>query len=251
METFNEFDQSGTAPQKNFSEIINHAFTNYFKVVGWCILLFVIVLVLSIILSSIAGPITGYDPMAAQDEMQEIANDGRFMEAYQHMLGVPGYKENILLSSLLSLLVYPLYAGFLMILHRGNVSESVSFSDLFVGIRKNALQYIIYAIISTIATAIGLMLCVLPVFLVIPFFFLGVPFILFQNASAMEAISKSFNIAKNNYGTFLGVTIISILIAIVGVIFCGIGILLTAPFYFAAMYSAYCAYVGIPARNIN
>ena len=82
METFNEFDQPGTAPQKNFSEIINHAFTNYFKVIGWCILLFVIVLVLSIILSSIAGPITGYDPMAAQDEMQEIANDGRCMDAY-------------------------------------------------------------------------------------------------------------------------------------------------------------------------
>jgi hypothetical protein len=32
---------------------------------------------------------------------------------------------------------------------------------------------------------------------------LGYPILLFENASATDALSKSFNIAKENYGTFL------------------------------------------------
>ena len=100
----------------------------------------------------------------------------------------------------------------------------------------------------TIASYVALMLCVLPVFFVFPFFFIGYPILLFENASFSEALSKSFNIAKENYGALLGTSLLSLLISIAGVILCGVGIYLTLPFFVVASYSAYCAYFGTPRQ---
>ena len=64
---------------------------------------------------------------------------------------------------------------------------------------------------------------------------LGVPLLLFENASFSEALTKSYNIAKENYGVFLGATILGMLISIAGVVLCGIGVLFTMYFYYAVM----------------
>jgi uncharacterized membrane protein len=77
---------------------------------------------------------------------------------------------------------------------------------------------------------------------------LGYPILLFENASATEALGKSFNIAKENYGTFLGTTVLGALISIAGIVLCGIGIILTAPFMMIVMYSTYCAFLGKPRQ---
>lgn len=248
MENFSEFEQRGTAPQPNFSDIIGHAFNIYGKGIGWAILLIVVTFIVQILLSFIAGPLVGYDPMAAAESMPKGSNPGDFSEIMTQMMAIPGIKAYYGVSYLLGLLVYPLYAGFLYIFHKANVGEQVAFSDLFIGFRQNMLQYIIYALISGIAMGIAMMLCFFPVIFVLPLFFLGLPIILFENATAIDAIKKSFDFAKKNYGTLLGVAFISGLIAIAGVIFCGIGIIFTFPIYFAAMYSAYCAFAGTPRQ---
>lgn len=77
---------------------------------------------------------------------------------------------------------------------------------------------------------------------------LGYPILLFENATATEALGKSFNIAKENYGTFLGATVVGGLISIAGIILCGIGIIVTAPFMMIVMYSVYCAFLGKPRQ---
>lgn len=249
METFSEFDQPGTAPQRNFSDIINHAFTNYFKVIGWAILLFLIYIAISVVFSFVAGPISGYDALEAQSVMTGI-NPEDFSDVWSSFLEIPGYKEYLLISMLFSLVMYPLFTGFVMIMHRANMETQVSFSDLFIGFRTNAFQYILFGLISSLVMFVASLLCIFPVFFALPLFFLGVPIILFENASAIEAIKKSFNTAKENYGTLLGLSFISFIIAVAGILLCGIGVLLTYPFYFAAMYSAYCAYHGTP-KNIS
>ena len=81
-----------------------------------------------------------------------------------------------------------------------------------------------------------------------PFLMLGYPILLFENASFADALSKSFNIAKENYGTFLGVSLLSLLISISGILLCGIGIIATMPFFLVAMYSIYCAFLGRPRQ---
>ena len=89
-------------------------------------------------------------------------------------------------------------------------------------------------------------LCFLPAVFVIPFLLLGYPILLFENATFSEALSKSFSIAKDNYGTFLGTSVLGLLISIAGVFLCVIGIVFTALFYLVVMYSTYCAFCGRP-----
>ena len=252
METFNEFEQSGTAPQRNFSEIINHAFKIYSKTIGWSILLLVLAVIISIIFSYLSGIAVGYNALEAQSEMEDIISSGSADggNLFLMMLQIPGYKESIGISYILGLLLYPLYAGFVYLMHKANTGTDISFGDLFIGFKHNTLQLIIFGFISGIIMGISILLCVVPVFFVIPLFYMGVPFILFENNTAIEAIKKSFNVAKENYGTVLGVSFIALVIAVAGILLCGIGVLLTAPFFYAAMYSVYCAYRGTPKMEI-
>ncbi len=248
MENFSEFELQGTAPQRNFSDIISHAFNNYVKIIGWSILVTFLTFVASILISAITGPLVGYNSLETQAEMEELMKDGSFADGsfMTRMFEIPGYLESMLLSAVLSLLMYPIYAGYVYAMHRANTGQTVSLGDFFIGFRQNTLQYIIFGLLMGIAVIIGFMLCVLPLFFIIPFFFLGIPFILFENANAIDALKKSFRTAGSNYGTILAVSFISLIITVAGVIFCGIGILVTAPFFYAAMYSVYCAYFGVP-----
>ena len=154
------------------------------------------------------------------------------------------------LSGIVSLLLAPLYVGIIYMANKYNNQERLQASDLFIGYRQNFVQIVIYSLLASVIMAIALMMCLLPVFLVIPLLLLGYPILLFENASFTEALSKSFRIAKDNYGVFLGSSLLGLLISIAGVLLCGIGIVATLPFYFVVMYSTYVAYCGKP-RQLN
>ncbi len=72
-------------------------------------------------------------------------------------------------------------------------------------------------------------MCILPAVFVMPFFFLGYPILIFEKASAFDAIKKSFDIVQNNYGTILLTALLAGLISIAGVVLCCVGIYLTIP----------------------
>ncbi len=250
METFSEFDQQGTAPQRNFSDILSHGFNNYFKVIWWAILLCLIFIIISSVISAIATSVIGYDQAEMQEVMKDAIESKDFGSLPAKMFEVRGYSASNAISYIVSLLLYPVFVGFLYILQKGNLQKTVNFSDLFIGFRQNTLQIILFGLLSGIAMGISMMLCFFPVFFVAPLFALGLPIVFFENTTAVEGIKKSINIATKNYGTLLGVSLVSFIIAIAGVFFCGIGLLASFPFMFAAMYSAYCAFCGTP-RQIN
>ncbi|WP_435524396.1 hypothetical protein [Chryseobacterium indoltheticum] len=64
----------------------------------------------------------------------------------------------------------------------------------------------------------------------------------------MDAISKTYNIVKENYSIFWGTAILGGLITLSGILLCCVGIIFTYPFVYIAMYSAYCAYLGKPRQ---
>jgi uncharacterized membrane protein len=130
--------------------------------------------------------------------------------------------------------------------HKYNLKESITFTDLFIGYRQNTVNILIYALISSVIFAIAILLCVLPVFFVFPLLLLGYPILLFENATFSQALSKSFSIAKENYGTFLGAGLLGLLISVSGILLCGVGIIATFPFILIVMYSTYCAFCGRP-----
>lgn len=238
MDTFNEFDSQGKVPSKTAGDIISHAFDTYKGVVLYAI----IAMVLYMIASFLIQVITGFNTQGLYEEM--MANPG----AQINYFAIPGIKTYYAVSSVFGLLLSPLFLGLIYISDKANKKEPVQFSDLFYGYKNNFVNILIYSLITGIILTIGFTLCVLPGLLLLPLFFIGYPILIFENATAMEALTKSFNIAKENYGTFVGIAFLSFLISLAGIILCGIGLLATAPFYLTAAYSTYIAFAGLPKQ---
>ncbi|MFP3592196.1 beta-carotene 15,15'-monooxygenase [Chryseobacterium sp. SIMBA_038] len=242
MSEFNEFDQQGSVPSRETGSIISHAFEMYKGVFLYAI----VAMIIYIIGGAIIQALTGFNSASIMEEMRDSGDYSNF--SYWNAPGFPMY---ITFSSLFGVLLAPLYVGLIYIVNKFNTKNSIEFSDLFIGYRQNFVNILIYSLISGIISSIALFLCVIPFFLVYPLLLLGYPILLFENASATEALGKSFNIAKENYGTFLGITLLGLLISIAGIVLCGIGVIVTAPFIMVVMYSAYCAFLGKPRQLLD
>lgn len=235
MDTFEEFDQP-IGPEKSAGAIIAHAFEIYKGIFMYGIA----AVLLTSLISFLVQPISGFN---SGDLMEEMKDNG---DTFPSLWQVPGFTLYAGLSGLISLLLTPIYVGLIYIANKYNLQEKISFGDLFIGFKQNFVNIIIYALISSIIIAISVAMCVIPVFFVFPLLLLGYPILLFENATFSEALSKSFSIAKDNYGTFLGAALLGFLISIAGAALCGIGIIFTFSFYLIVMYSAYCAFCGRP-----
>ncbi|WP_068941446.1 beta-carotene 15,15'-monooxygenase [Chryseobacterium timonianum] len=239
MSEFNEFDQQGSVPNRETGSIISHAFEMYKGVFGYAIVAMIIYIVGGIIIQSL----TGFNSAAIMEEMRTSGDYGNF-----RYWETPGFSMYMTFSSLFLLLLTPLYVGLIYMVNKFNTKNPIEFSDLFIGYRQNFVNILIYSFISGIISSVALTLCFLPFIFIYPFLLLGYPILLFENSSAIDALSKSFNIAKENYGTLLGVSFLGLLISMAGIILCGIGFILTAPFIMVVMYSAYCAFAGKPRQ---
>lgn len=237
MDHFQEFEQPA-GPEKSSGEIISHAFEMYKGVFLYALVAMIIYFLVSLIVK----PLSGFDSMAISEEMRSA--DGDFSSI--NLWATPGFQLYSGLSGLLSVLLAPLFVGVIYLANQYNFKQKLEFSDLFIGYKQNFVNILIYGVISSIVTTIAFMLCFLPGFFVLPFFLIGYPIILFENASFSDALSKSFAIAKENYGVFLLTSFLGILISIAGIVLCGIGIIATIPFYLIVMYSTYCAFCGRP-----
>ncbi len=230
-------------PQRTTSDIISHAWDNYKKTVLYGILVVIVTAVLSSILNAILQRIMGIDSVEQQTYMQEMISRGDY-----NVWVIPGLSAGIAASGVVGLLLYPMYAGYLYVVHKANHGEAFAFSDLFIGYRHNTANLILYSLIAGILTGIGLFLCVIPGIVLWVMFFIGMPVVFFENASAVDGIKKSFDYAKANFGVFFLTAVASFFISIAGVLLCGIGLIATAPFMIVAMYSAYSAFAGTPVQ---
>ena len=237
MSEFNEFDQQGSVPNRDTGSIISHAFEMYKGVFGYGI----VAMIIYLLGGSVIQMLTGFDSASIVEDMRSSGGDFNYWSA-------PGLPLYMGASSLFGLLLSPLYVGLIYMVNKYNTKSPIEFSDLFIGYRQNFVNILIYSLLSGIISSVALALCVLPIIFVYPFLLLGYPILLFENASATDALGKSFNIAKENYGIFLLTGFLGFLISIAGVILCGIGVILTAPFIMIVMYSTYCAFLGKPRQ---
>lgn len=237
MSEFNEFDQQGSVPNRETGSIISHAFEMYKGVFGYGVVAMIIYMLGGYVIQLIFG----IDSASMVEEMR--TSGGQFN--YWSMPGVPLYMTA---SGLFGLLLSPLYVGLIYMVNKYNTKVPIEFSDLFIGYRQNFVNILLYSFLSGLISAVAAALCFFPLFFVYPLLLIGYPVLLFENASATDALAKSFNIAKENYGTFLLTAILGMLISIAGIVLCGIGLLLTAPFIMIVMYSTYCAFLGKPRQ---
>ncbi len=240
MSEFNEFDQQGSVPERNTGSVISHAFEMYKGVFLYAI----VAMVIYLIGGSIIQALSGFNSMSFSEDMKSYGND---FSGY-NIWAAPGFTLYLSLSWLLGILLAPLYVGLIYIVNKYNTKTPIGFSDLFIGYQQNFVNILIYSLLSGLITSVAAFFCVIPVFFVYPLLMLGYPVLLFENATAIDALGKTFNIAKENYGTFLGATVLGIIISFAGIILCGIGIIVTAPFIMVVMYSLYCAFLGRPRQ---
>lgn len=240
MDNFNEFDNLATTPQKDSSSVIAHAFNIYKKGLPYAILMIVLVSILSYALSFIAKIFSGFDPISASEAMRSGGG------SYSNIFLMPGYSSFLGITSILTLILYPFNAGLLYIFNKINFNQPVEVSDLFIGYKQNTAQLLLYGLISNIIFGILFSLCLLPGIFIAPLFLFGLPILFFENVSAIDALKKSYEMAKQYYWAVVGMSILAFLISMSGLILCCVGIFVTAPFLYAAIYSAYCAYFGAP-----
>jgi len=240
MSEFNEFDQQGSVPERNTSSVISHAFEMYKGIFLYAIVAMVIYLVAG----SVIQTLSGFNSMSFADDMKSYGDD---FSGY-NIWAAPGFTLYLSMSWLLGILLAPLYVGLIYIVNKYNTKTPVEFSDLFIGYRQNFVNILIYSLLSGLITSVAAFFCVIPVFFVYPLLMLGYPILLFENATATDALGKTFRIAKENYGTFLGTTVLGIIISCAGIVLCGIGVIATAPFIMVVMYSLYCAFLGKPRQ---
>lgn len=245
MSDFNEFDRP-LGPEKDTGSIISHAWENYKKVIGYGILLMIGVSIASSLISTALQLLFGIN---ANDPelMKEVMKNKDFALLFKS----PDFISSNTISYVIGLFFYPLYAGFIYMVHKANNNKELIFSDLFIGYRQNTFQIILYSLLSGLLMGIGFVLCIIPVIIVGSMLLIGLPVVFFENKTAIEGIQKSFEISKNNLGTFLGIAVLSFLLSISGALLCCIGIVATAPFMFSAIYSTYSAYCGTPYEVEN
>lgn len=240
MENFTEFDSPANVPTQETGNIISHALEIFKNSFLYCFLAVVIYFLLSLIIQLL----TGFDSRSLVEEAQ--AAGGSF--GYSDVIAAPGFALYSSANFLLSLLLSPIFVSLIYVANKSNFKQPIVVSDIFFAYRQNFINIIIYALITQIALFILLFMCVLPAIFIMPFFFLGYPILLFEKASAIDALKKSFAIVQANYGTVLITALLAGLITISGLILCCVGVYLTLPFVYIAMYSTYCAYQGAPRQ---
>jgi hypothetical protein len=242
MSEFNEFDQQRSAPDRNTGSIISHAFEMYKSVILYGVVTMIIYVLADLLLQSI----TGFNSWSWFRDYRNF--DGDYSEFYRSKWNRPGLSLYYSFTNVAGILLSPLYVGLIYIANKFNTKVPVEFSDLFIGYRQNLGNILLYSLITNIILMISFAMCIIPVFFVYPLFLIGYPILLFENLSAVDALSKTFNIAKENYGVFLGAAILGGLISIAGIVLCCVGIIFSAPFIMVVMYSTYCAYLGKPRQ---
>lgn len=242
MENFNEFDSPAVTPARETGAIISHAFEIFKNTFLYCLLAVVIYFLLSYLVQLI----TGFNSAIL---MEQLKDSGGNVD-YKEIVAAPGFAAYSGASFLVTLLLTPVLVSLIYVANKSNFKQSITISDIFFAYKQNFINIFIYALITQIALTILLLMCLLPAIFVMPFFFLGYPILIFEKASAFDALKKSFEIVQNNYGTILLTGLLAGLISIAGVVLCCVGIYLTIPFAYIAMYSTYCAYCGTP-RQLN
>ncbi|MGQ9542262.1 MAG: hypothetical protein ACUVTY_14400 [Armatimonadota bacterium] len=103
---------------------------------------------------------------------------------------------------------------------------------------------IVVALLQTVIVAIGLALCILPGIVAIALLMFSVPLVVDQRIGGAQAIRQSFEMLKSQW---LMATLFSIVVAIlgfVGVLLCGVGLILTLPLYYLSIAVAYNDFTG-------
>lgn len=225
----------GYSVSNAFSWAWNKFKANAAMMIGLVLALFVVVFIVSLVSSFITGGFSSSNEVTVNDDGTV---DFGGVGAAAGVSSIGSILSN-LLTTLISLF-------FMALLVRGalNVANGQGFTNLTQGI--DWLQILIASLIISVATTIGLFLCVLPGLVVGLLTMFTNYFIIDKNQSALEAIKSSFNLVKDNVGSVLLFVLLSIVATVAGLLACCIGIVVATPIVILAQAYTYRTLQGEP-----
>ncbi len=116
--------------------------------------------------------------------------------------------------------------------------ESVAVSDIWKGGRF-IIPLILLYMVNIVLIWIGALLCFFPAFIVQGLVFLSHPILIYENCGPIEAVKKSWNLAKNDWIMFTLFALVVGLISQIGIYACVVGICITFPLRFTMAAVAY------------
>jgi len=126
--------------------------------------------------------------------------------------------------------------------------ERIQLRDLFSG--GDCWGRVLGALLLiTILTGIGMMLCIIPGFIVAGLFFFTIPLIVERNLGVTDAMRASYEVTRQNLLMFTLFAFVLSLLASLGALACYVGLLVTYPLYFTVMAVAYRDCFGVPGAR--
>lgn len=116
--------------------------------------------------------------------------------------------------------------------------DAVQVSDLF-DIGDIIGPLIVAGILTGIATSIGALLCVLPMFVVGGLLMFAVPMVADRGVDGVEALKASWNALKSQWLMAAVFYFVASLVGAVGALLCGVGLLFTLPIMILAIALLY------------
>lgn len=228
----------------DFSRVFENAFENYKKIAlisGIAILLFSI-LIFGIIIG-VAGIFWGFSSITENfSHLDPKSLSGVTILFYILGIGV------------FSGLVSPFTAGVFKIAHYADTAKDFSFGTLFEYYSSSHFKQlfiattiiaIVSAGINTLLESNGIRFAGAFFSYCISFFtFLVVPLIIFGNLKALDAIKGSSLLVAKQFFVNLGLVIVAVILACLGLIGFCIGIFFTIPFIYSTYYSIYKDTIG-------
>lgn len=181
----------------------------------------------------------------------------------QEMMATPIVQLKLMvLGVFISCAITPLSAGFYENFKKVEQGEPASVNNLFTHYNSpyTTARLLTYATLFTVATSLFSLLVNLLGLPILSTLFdifasllltFAVPIIIFENQSVEQAVRGSIERVMRNFGTVFLSGLVGGIIAVLGVLLFGIGLIFSLPFLFATLYALYAEERGITPNNNN
>jgi uncharacterized membrane protein len=150
----------------------------------------------------------------------------------------------IFILSSIPFLSIPLSAGFLIAAYYISSGKKIYFENFFEGFR-HFIAFFLFIIVSGFLIFIGLLALVLPgLYLIVGYIF--TPFyIVFGKMDFWGAMESSRKLVHREWMSIFGFLIVLLFINLIGALALGVGLLITIPLSYCAMYAAFDDIIGV------
>lgn len=230
-----------------FSVAFNEAFELFKKTFGWGLLYSVIFFLLSYLGSEISNRLI-FDTSSFQLKLHEslqgetdiYAIVEEIKDFYLDLINETGFQLSIIVSVLISIILFPLSVGYLHMNYKTDTQGTSSFEDMLIGYKGGLFFKLMgLVVVYTIIKSIAMVLFFIPYIYFATAFSIAAPLMLYQNLGIGASLNKSMQLVNQKWWTTFLLLVVALLFSAAGFLLCCIGIVFTYAFIHVMVYVIY------------